>query len=93
VDFLHRDENFQASMRVLLAKPCRTEFLLLTRPSMLEKDTTAMLSRRFTQIHTIMKGFYVTAKKGNWSRGVFHAIQSLQDWTLWAPKQFHSSIR
>ncbi len=93
VDFLHRDANFQARMRVLLANPGRSEFLVLTRPSTLEKDTTAMLSRRFTQIHTIIKGCYVAAKKGNWSRGAFHAIQSLQDWTLWAPKQLESSIR
>ena len=84
MDFIHRDANFQARMRLLLANPGRSEFLVLTRPSTLEKDTTitAMLSRRFNQIHTIMKGCYVAAKKGKWSRGAFHAVQSLQDWTL-----------
>jgi hypothetical protein len=98
VDLLHKDASFQERMRVHFANPSssrssRAEFLVVTRPSTLERDTEAMLGRRYTQLHTIPKGSIVVARKGNWSSGAFHAVQSSEDWSVWAPASLPESER
>jgi hypothetical protein len=98
VDLLHKDASFQARMRVHNANPSssrssRAEFLVVTRPSTLQRDTETMLGRRNTQIHTIPKGSIVVARKGNWSSGAFHAVQSSEDWSVWAPASLPESVR
>jgi hypothetical protein len=52
-----------------------------------------MLGRRYTQLHTISKGFIAVARKGNWSSGAFHAVQSSEDWSVWAPASLPDSVR
>ena len=86
VDCLHTDTQFQARIRVLLANPTGSEFVVVTRPSTLDKDTHAMLERRYIRIHVFPRASLVVAKKANWSLGAFTAIQSSEEWTIWAPK-------
>lgn len=86
VDLLHKDATLQDRIRVLLANPGRMVFFVVTRPNTLEPDTAAMLARRFLELHTFEKGSMVVARKGNWSRGAFDAIQSREAWTVWAPR-------
>lgn len=86
MDLLHKDAAFQERIRVLLANPGRSEFLVVTRPSTLETDSRAMLDRRYTPVHVFATGSIVAAKKANWSRGAFDAVQSSEAWTVWAPK-------
>ena len=60
--------------------------MVITRPSTLEPDTRAMLGRRFVSLHTFDKGLTVAARKANWSRGSFDAVQSSEEWSVWAPR-------
>jgi len=92
VDFLHKDAEFQTDMRVLLANPDRLELLVIARNSTMERDTSAMLARRFIQLHTFPSGSNVAAKKANWSRGAFDTVQSLEDWSFWVPRHLNQAI-
>ena len=93
VDLLHRDLAFQQHIRVLLANPGRSVFVVVTRPSTLAPDTSAMLARRFTSVYTFEKGLTVASKKANWSRGSFDAIKSSEEWTVWAPRALDGVAR
>ncbi len=69
------------------------EFIVVTKHSTLERDTEAMLGRRFIQLHTIPKGSVVAAKKGNWSSGASHVVQSAEDWSVWVPNNLAEAER
>lgn len=69
------------------------EFIVVTRHSTLERDTEAMLGRRYIQLHTIPKGSVVAARKGNWSSGASHAVQSAEDWSVWVPNNLAETER
>ena len=93
VDLLHQDPAFQARIRVHLANPwvsrhSRTEFIVVSRRSTLERDTAAMLDRRYACLHTFPKGSVVAARSSNWSNGGLQAIQSNEDWEVWVPKNY-----
>jgi hypothetical protein len=94
---LHKDAVFQARMRVLLANPedrfMKLELIVISRQSTLESDTTAMLERRFVQLHTFQKGSLAAARKGNWCSGAFDATQTSEEWVVWVPKRLSVSVQ
>ena len=77
---------------MFLASPDGSAFLVVTIPSTLDKDTQAMLDLKYIRIHVFPRASLLVAKKANRSLGAFSAIQSSEEWTIWAPKSLSEIV-